>query len=53
MLNDDETPHSTEKVSFENPPMTSYPIPFDTFRLSLTVFELLAENRFDRSRDAP
>jgi hypothetical protein len=42
-----------KKFSFESPTMISYLWSFDTFRISLTVFELLAENRFDRYGDAP
>jgi hypothetical protein len=42
-----------KKFSFENPTMTSYQWSFDMFRISLTVFELFAENRFDRYRVPP
>jgi hypothetical protein len=53
MLNDNEAPPSGEKFSFESPTMISYQWSFDMFCISLTVFELFAENRFDRYRDAP
>jgi hypothetical protein len=33
--------------------MISHQWSFEMFRISCTVFELLAENRFDRYRDAP
>jgi hypothetical protein len=42
-----------KKFSFENPAMLSYQWSFEMFRISLTVFELLAENQFDHYRNAP
>jgi hypothetical protein len=53
MLNDDEAPPNGETISFENPQLTSYQESFDIFRISLAVYELFAENQFDRYRDAP
>jgi hypothetical protein len=41
-----------EKYSFESPTMTPYLWSFDIFCITLTVFELFAENRFDGYRDA-
>jgi hypothetical protein len=42
-----------KKFSFESPTMTSYLWSFDIVRITPTVFELFAENRFDGYRDAP
>jgi hypothetical protein len=53
MLNNYEATPSGEKFSFESPTMTSYLWSFDILRITLTVFELFAENRFDGYRDAP
>jgi hypothetical protein len=54
MLNNSEAPPSGEKKNFIRKPDNDFlSKSFDTFRISLTVFELFAENRFDRYRDAP
>jgi hypothetical protein len=53
MLNDIEAPPSGEKVFIRKPDNHFYQWSFDVFRISLTVFELFAENQFDRYRDAP
>jgi hypothetical protein len=55
MLNNNEATPSGEKFSFESPTMTvtkDYLWSFDIFCITLTVFELFAENRFDGYRDA-
>jgi hypothetical protein len=53
MLNNNEATPNGEKFSFESLTMTSYLWSFDIFCITLTVFELFAENRFDGYRDAP
>jgi hypothetical protein len=52
MLHNNEATPMEKKLSFESPTMTSYLWSFDIFRMTLTVSELLAENRFHRYRDA-
>jgi hypothetical protein len=46
MLNNNEANVAEKKFSFESLSMISYLWSCDMFRITLTVFELFAENRF-------
>jgi hypothetical protein len=53
MLNDIKAPLAETRFSFESLTMISYQWSFDMFCMSLTVSELVTENRLNRYIDAP
>jgi hypothetical protein len=53
MLNNYEATPSGEKVFIRKPVNDFLSMSYDIFCITLTVFELFAENRFDGYRDAP
>jgi hypothetical protein len=53
MLSNAQVRPSGDKFSFGSPTLISYQWSCDMFRISLTVFELFVQDRFDRYKDAP